>query len=232
MDQVSTNAEASAAKARQVLEHVRAGDRAVDAAYQGMTKINTAALETSDKMRLLEQRSREVFEIIELIEEISSQSKLLSLNAAIEAAHAGDLGRGFAVVADEVRRLAEMSTDATKQVSRRIDAIVEETQGALGAMQKAMKQVKEGWALSEQARKSLGEISTLVQDSADVSLEIANSSREQTKATQQVADAMEMIANFTTESVTGATETSRAVQDLVDLSAALNAAMTRFKVER
>jgi methyl-accepting chemotaxis protein len=232
MSQVSASAEASAAKAREVMEHVRVSDRAVDAAYQGMTKINSAAMETAEKMRSLERRTREIFQISELIEEISSQSKLLSLNAAIEAAHAGDLGRGFAVVADEVRRLAEMSTESTKQVAARIDAIVEETRAALEAMQKAMREVKDGWALSEQARKSLGEISTLVQDSADVSLEIATASREQTRATHHVAKAMEVIANFTAESATGATETSRAVKDLVDLSAQLNEAMTRFRIDR
>jgi PAS domain S-box-containing protein len=231
MAQVSASAESSAAQAKQVLEHVKAGDRAVDAAYQGMTKINAAAMETAAKMKSLEQRSREVFDIIELIEEISSQSKLLSLNAAIEAAHAGDLGRGFAVVAEEVRRLAEMSTEATKQVSSRIEAIVEETQAALAATQKATREVKDGWALSEQARKSLEEISKLVKDSADVSIEIANSSREQTRATEHVAHAMEMITNFTTESVSGATETSRAVQDLVDLSNQLSEMMRRFRID-
>ncbi len=231
MVQVSASAEASAAQAREVLDHVRAGDRAVDAAYQSMTKISAAATETAAKMKALEQRSREVFQIIELIEEIASQSKLLALNAAIEAAHAGELGRGFAVVADEVRRLADMSTDATKQVAQRIDAIVEETQAALNANQNAAREVSEGWTLSGQARHSLEEISKLVQDSVEVSLEIANASREQTKATEHVARAMEMIANFTTESVVGATDTSRAVQDLVDLSKRLNETMSRFKIE-
>jgi PAS domain S-box-containing protein len=231
MVQVSASAEASAAQARAVLDHVRAGDRAVDAAYQSMTKISAAATETANKMTALEQRSREVFQIIELIEEIASQSKLLALNAAIEAAHAGELGRGFAVVAEEVRRLADMSTDATKQVAQRIDAIVEETQAAMTANQNAAREVKEGWTLSGQARHSLEEISKLVQDSAEVSLEIANASREQTRATEHVARAMEMIANFTTESVAGATDTSRAVQDLVDLSERLNETMSRFKIE-
>jgi PAS domain S-box-containing protein len=231
MAQVAARAESSAAQARVVLEHVREGDRAVDAAFQSMTKISTAATETAAKMKALEQRTREVFQIIELIDEIASQSKLLALNAAIEAAHAGELGRGFAVVAEEVRRLAELSTEATKQVSQRIDAIVEETQAALAANQNAAREVKEGWTLSAQARHNLEEISKLVQALAEVSVQIASSSREQTQATDHVARAMEAIANFTTESVLGAKETSHAVEDLVGLSARLNDAMFRFKID-
>jgi methyl-accepting chemotaxis protein len=109
----------------------------VDAAYVAMNKIDSAVLETAEKMRLLERRSREIFEIIGLIEEIATQSKLLSLNAAIEAAQAGDAGRGSAVVADEVRRLADSSTQATKEVARSIEAIVKETQGVIVAMERA-----------------------------------------------------------------------------------------------
>jgi PAS domain S-box-containing protein len=231
MSLVSKNAETSAESARQVLEHVQAGDRAVEATYQGMTKVNAAAAETAGKMKLLEQRSREVFDIIELIEEIGSQSKLLALNAAIEAAHAGEAGRGFSVVADEVRRLADMSSEATKQVAGRIDAIVGETQGALQAMKNAMREINEGWVLSEQARKSLAKISALVKGSVDVSLQIASASQEQWRATDRVATSMETIADFTSASARGANETSRAVRDLVQLSEQLNDTMKRFKID-
>jgi twitching motility protein PilJ len=231
MAQVSLSADASAERARKILEHVEASDRAVDAAYRGMNKINSAASETANKMKLLEARSREVFGIIDLIEEVASQSKLLSLNAAIEAAHAGEAGRGFAVVADEVGRLAETSTQATRQVSGRIDAIVAETQEALTAIRNAMREVKEGLALSEQARQSLQNISTLVRTSADVSMEIAAASREQTRATERVASAMVVIADFTKASALGAGETSQAVRGLVQLSGELNQALSRFKID-
>jgi PAS domain S-box-containing protein len=231
MAQVSASAFASAEKGRLVLEHVQASDRAVDAAYRGMTKINAAAEETAQKMKLLEQRSREVFEIIDMIDEVASQSKLLSLNAAIEAAHAGEAGRGFAVVAEEVGRLAEKSTQATKAVSGRIDAILEETQGALQAIKNAMREVKAAWALSEQARQSLANISTLVQGSADVSMQIARASQEQATATEGVASAMEAISQFTTNSARGARETSQAVTELVQLSNQLSAAMSKFKID-
>jgi len=231
MGQVSRNAESSAERAGLVLEHVSQGDSCVDAAYVAMTKIDSAVLGTAEKMRLLERRSGEIFEIIGLIEEIATQSKLLSLNAAIEAAHAGEAGRGFAVVADEVRRLADSSTQATKDVSQRIQAIVQETQAVLVAMENAMREVKEGRALSERARASLHEISTLVRDSAQLSMQIAGASREQAQATRHVAEAMQTISNITIESAAGANETNKAVQDLVSLSDQLNRAISRFKIQ-
>jgi len=231
MTQVSRNADASAEKARQVLEHVRQGDRSVEAAFQGMTRIDAAVSQTADKMKLLEQRTNEVFEIIGLIEEIASRSTLLSLNAAIEAAHAGDAGRGFSVVAEEVRKLADRSGEATKNVAAIVKAIVEEVKGVLDAMQAAMREVKQGRTLSEQARGSLREVSPLVQDSVNLATQISTASREQAQATTTVADAMQTISNISLESSAGANETSKAVRDLVRLSERLNEAISRFKID-
>ena len=232
MTQVSRNASASAERARQVLEHVQQGDRAVDATYLGMTRIDAAVSQTAEKMRLLEQRSQEIFEIIGLIEEIASQSKLLSLNAAIEAAHAGDAGRGFGVVADEVRRLAESSTEATRNVSERIDAMLQEMETVRQATENAMREVRDGRTLSDQARQSLREISTLVQDSVNLASQISGASGEQVKATKTVAEAMQTIADVTAQSAMGAKETTKAVQDLVQLSERLTHAISRFQIDR
>jgi PAS domain S-box-containing protein len=229
--QVSRNAIASAERARQVLEHVQQGDRAVDATYLGMTRIDAAVLQTAEKMRLLEQRSQEIFEIIGLIEEIASQSKLLSLNAAIEAAHAGAAGRGFGVVADEVRRLAESSTEATKNVSERVDAMRQEMETVRQATENAMREVRDGRVLSEQARQSLREISTLVQDSVNLASQISGASGEQVEATKTVAEAMQTIADVTAQSAIGAKETTKAVQDLVRLSERLTHAISRFQID-
>jgi PAS domain S-box-containing protein len=231
MAQVSRIADSSAEKARLVLDHVTQSDRAVGAASTGMTKIDAAVTETANKMRLLEERSQEIFEIIDLMEEIAAQSKLLSLNAAIEAAHAGDAGRGFSVVAEEVRRLADSSSEATKDVSRRIEGIVKETKAVLGAMENAMHEVKEGTSLSERAGRSLSEISTLMKDSTDLAQQISGASQEQAQATKTVSEAMQTIANVTSESAAGASETSRAVRDLVSLSDQLNRIMSRFKID-
>jgi PAS domain S-box-containing protein len=231
MTQVSKSAELSAETARQALEHVRQGEHSVNATYVGMTKIDAAVSETAGKMRLLEGRSKEVFEIIEFIEEIASQSNLLSLNAAIEAAHAGDAGRGFAVVAEEIRRLSDRSTEATKNVTTIVEGIVEEIRGALRAMENGMAVVKEGRGLSEVSQRSLQEIQALVHRSSDLSAQISGSSQEQAKATQTVFQAMQTISNVTQESAIGATETSKAVDDLVNLADQLNRAIHRFRID-
>jgi methyl-accepting chemotaxis protein len=202
----------------------------VDATFQGMARIDSAVTLTADKMKALDNRTREVFEIIGLIEDIASRSTLLSLNAAIEAAHAGDAGRGFAVVAQEVRTLANSSHEATKNVTTIVETIVAEVKDVLDAMRLAIGQVKEGRALSEQARGSLRQVSTLVQNSADLAAQISSASREQVRATATVAQAMQAISNISTQSTAAAEETSRAVRDLVRLADELNQAILCFKI--
>jgi PAS domain S-box-containing protein len=232
MTQVSRSAAASTEKARKVLDHVRQGDGSVEAAHRAMERIDSAVSDTADRMKHLEKRSREVFEIIGLIEEIAAQSTLLSLNAAIEAAHAGSAGKGFAVVADEVRRLADGSTRATKDVSAIVQAIVGEVRDVLAAMQDALREVKAGRSLSARARESLTQVSGLVDDSVVLATQISDASNEQVRATNTVAAAMESISNISIESAAGASETSKAARGLVRLSEQLNAAIARFKVER
>jgi PAS domain S-box-containing protein len=232
MAEVSRSAEHSAEAARQVLERLQKSDRAVDDTAQGMTRIDLTVSATADKMRLLEKRSQEIFEIIDLIEEIASRSELLSMNAAIEAAHAGEAGRGFGVVADEIRHLAERSTEATRSVTAIVKGMGEETQAVLTAMESGMREIKQGLELSQQARTGLEEISLLVRQATELAGQISSAAREQTKATEMVAQAIETIANVTTESAAGAAETARAVQDLVNLSEQLNHTISRFKIDR
>jgi len=231
MTQVSRSAQESAEAARQVMEHLREGEESVSASTDGMTRIDDAVSETAEKMRLLEKRSRQIFEIITLIEELAAQSTLLSLNAAIEAAHAGEAGRGFGVVADEIRRLAERSTQSTKEVTTIVEGMVEETRLVLSAMERGLHEVHEGRQLSERAQKSLRTIQALVERSAALSEQISQASREQAKATQTVSGTMQTIANVTHESAAGANEATKAVKDLVDLAEQLTQAIARFRLD-
>jgi PAS domain S-box-containing protein len=229
---VSRHAEQSTQSARQVLDHVRDGGTAVNATAKGMTRIDGAVSAAVEKMRLLEQRSKRIFEIIALIEEIASQSNLLSLNAAIEAAHAGDAGRGFGVVAEEIRSLADRSREATKDVTQIVEGIVDETRQVLAAMENGLTEVATGHDLSQRAQKSLDEIQALMQESAALIDQISHAAHEQVVATQTVSRAMQTIANVTHESSAGANETSKAVKDLVLMSEQLNRALARFKIDR
>jgi methyl-accepting chemotaxis protein len=230
MVNVHTNAVTSAERAQQAWKYVREGDQAVDAAHATMAKIDGAVHDTAEKMLLLEQRSREIFAIIDSIEKIASQSKLLSLNAAIQAANAGVAGRGFSVVAEELRRLADNSTLATKSVAARIEAMMNETQPVIGAMQKAMREVTGGRVVSEQARQSLHQISSLVQDSSLVASQIATASQEQTQTTEFVAKAMQTVAAVAAQSTTSASAAATEVEHLVSLATKLNDTIARFKI--
>jgi methyl-accepting chemotaxis protein len=232
MSQVTKDAGASSDSASKVIDHLRESDAAVNATLDGMTRIDAAVSETAAKMRLLGQRSQEIFEIIDLIEEIASRSELLSLNAAIEAAHAGEAGHGFAVVAAEIRHLAERSTEATKNVTSLVRAINSETQAALSAMEHGMREVKQGVGLSGQARERLGDITTLVEHAARLASQILGAAREQTEVTQRVSQSMQTIAGVTQESAAAATETTKAVSDLVAMAEQLSRSIARFKSTR
>ncbi len=231
MSQVAQSAELSANAAREVLDHLRGSDQAVQATALGMTRIDVSVSATAQKMRLLGERSGEIFEIIDMIEEIASRSELLSMNAAIEAAHAGDLGRGFGVVAEEIRHLAERSNDATRSVTAIVRGMANEIRAALEAMEGSTQEVKQGLELSQQARSGLEEISNLVQRATDLAGQISAATGEQTNAAKTVSQAMQAIASITEQSTAGSNETTRAVQDLVSLSEQLNTAISRFKID-
>jgi len=227
---VSRDAAASAEAAGQVLNHVRDGDQAVAATFDGMVRVDAAVADTARKMKSLDVRSREVFDIVEVIDEIASQSELLSLNAAIQAAHAGEAGRGFGVVADEIRRLADGSRKATRQVSAIVEGMLAEVGAALEAMRVTTAEVASGRELSDRAKNSLAQIERYVSDSALLARQIATASSEQEAASRSVSEAVQSIAVISTESAGGARETSRAVDHLVELSGQLTAAIDQFRL--
>jgi PAS domain S-box-containing protein len=231
MNQVSRNAEASAEAARRALEMAEHGDKSVRDTSEAMSRIDSAVLQTSDKMRLLGARSSEISEIIDLINDIAAQTNLLALNAAIEAAHAGDAGLGFSVVAEEIRKLAERSARATKDVASLIKSIQSETSEALLAMEAGMNEVKGGSSLASQASRALQDISAAVRQSSELIEEISAASDEQARVTSNLAGAMQTISSITLETSAGAHQTAQTIQGMVGLSERLNRAISQFRVK-
>ena len=232
MKQVSNNAEASAEAARRALDAAEQGNRAVRDTLEGMQRIRSSVQATAKKIKSLGDRSLEISEIINVINDITEQTNLLALNAAIEAARAGEAGRGFAVVADEVRKLAEHSRTATKDIAALIKAIQAETNEAVVVMEEGTKEVEVGARLADQAGKALEAISSVVRQSAELVQEISLASKQQVRGTEGVANAMQIISNITRQTSQGARSTARTVENMVKLSEQLNEALSQFRIAR
>jgi twitching motility protein PilJ len=230
MKQVSNNAEASAEAARRALDAAEQGNRAVRDTLEGMQRIRASVQATAKKIKSLGDRSLEISEIINVINDITEQTNLLALNAAIEAARAGEAGRGFAVVADEVRKLAEHSRTATKDIAALIKAIQAETNEAVVVMEEGTKEVEIGARLADQAGKALDAISSVVRQSAELVQEISLASKQQVRGTEGVANAMQIISNITRQASQGARQTARTVEQMVKLSEQLNEALSQFRI--
>ena len=230
MKQVSNNAEASAEAARRALDAAEQGNRAVRDTLEGMQRIRASVQATAKKIKSLGDRSLEISEIINVINDITEQTNLLALNAAIEAARAGEAGRGFAVVADEVRKLAEHSRTATKDIAALIKAIQAETNEAVVVMEEGTREVEVGARLADQAGKALDAISSVVRQSAELVQEISLASKQQVRGTEGVANAMQIISNITRQTSQGARQTARTVENMVRLSEQLNEALSQFRI--
>jgi methyl-accepting chemotaxis protein len=229
MKQVSNNAEASAEAARRALDAAEQGNRAVSDTLEGMQRIRASVQATAKKIKSLGDRSLEISEIINVINDITEQTNLLALNAAIEAARAGEAGRGFAVVADEVRKLAEHSRSATKDIAALIKAIQAETNEAVVVMEEGTREVEVGASLADQAGKALEAISSVVRQSAELVQEISLASKQQVRGTEGVANAMQIISGITRQTTQGARQTASTVGNMVKLSEQLNEALAQFR---
>jgi twitching motility protein PilJ len=231
MKQVSNNAEASAEAARRALDAAEQGNRSVRDTLEGMQRIRSSVQATAKKIKSLGDRSLEISEIINVINDITEQTNLLALNAAIEAARAGEAGRGFAVVADEVRKLAEHSRTATKDIAALIKAIQAETNEAVVVMEEGTREVEVGARLADQAGKALEAISAVVRQSAELVQEISLASKQQVRGTEGVANAMQIISGITRQTSQGARQTARSMEQMVKMSEQLNEALSQFRVQ-
>ena len=185
---------------------------------------------TSHVITTLGERSQDVGKIISVINEIASQTNLLALNAAIEAARAGEQGRGFAVVADEVRKLAEKTTGATKEIEEMIKMIQDDTEKALSSMENEVKAVEEGVKLTMDADAALKEIVEHVEKVLSMVQQIAAAADEQSTASDQISGDVEAVAEITEESSRGAQQIATASEDIAQLASNLQSTVATFKI--
>jgi methyl-accepting chemotaxis protein len=206
------------------------GGRVVQETVEEMKRIAEVVRGSAGTIRDLGRSSDQIGEIIGVIDDIADQTNLLALNAAIEAARAGEQGRGFAVVADEVRKLAEQTTKATKQISGMIQQIQADTQGAVRSMDQATKQVDEGIVLADRAGVSLREIVQISQRLTQMVAQIAAASEEQSSASEQISKNVEAITTVTQETASGTHQIARAAEDLNRLTETLQRLVGQFKL--
>ena len=206
------------------------GGEVVKLTVEGMNKIAKIVDDASIVVKGLGNNSSQIGEIIQVIEEIADQTNLLALNAAIEAARAGEQGRGFAVVADEVRKLAERTTKATKEIAMMIKQIQTDTSNAVTSIETGTKEVNVGKELAKKAITSLEEIINSSNETIDVVNQVAAASEEQSKSAEEISKSIEGISNVTQETAAGIQQIAHASEDLSRLTANLQKLINNFKI--
>lgn len=230
MNQVSSEAMESAQVARQSLDAAQKGAEAVENSIKGMNEIRDQIQETSKRIKRLGESSQEIGEIVELISDITEQTNVLALNAAIQAASAGEAGRGFTVVAEEVQRLAERSGEATKQIAAIVKTIQTDTQDAVSAMENSTRGVVEGAKLSDAAGQALQEISSVSTNLASLIESISSATQQQAENATRVAQNMQGILQVTEQTTIGTKQTAVSIGQLAELAVELKGSVSGFKV--
>ncbi|HXM66634.1 MAG TPA: HAMP domain-containing methyl-accepting chemotaxis protein [Candidatus Acidoferrum sp.] len=231
VNSVSDSCNKAATAASQAAETARLGGSIVAGTLTKMKVIAQSVGATAKKMEELGRSSDQIGRIIGVIDDIADQTNLLALNAAIEAARAGEQGRGFAVVADEVRKLAERTTTATKEIAQMIKNIQDETKVAVVAIESGTKQVEEGVTSTAKAGDSLRAIIQMSEEVGGMITEIATAATEQSSTTEQVNINIDQIAKLVKESAIGAQQSATACQDLSSLALDLQTMVSKFKLE-
>jgi twitching motility protein PilJ len=230
IDEVSKNSAESADVAQRSVQIAAKGAEVVRQTIQGMDSIRDQIQETSKRIKRLGESSQEIGSIVELINDIAEQTNILALNAAIQAASAGEAGRGFAVVADEVQRLAERASNATKRIETLVQTIQADTNEAVSSMEQTTAEVVAGARLAEDAGLALGEIETVSNDLADLIQNISEAARQQSAAATNISATMNVIQEITSQTSMGASQTAESIGNLAQLAADLRRSVADFKL--
>jgi twitching motility protein PilJ len=231
INEVSSAALRSAEVARQSLRVADSGQQAVQNTIGGMNAIREQIQETSKRIKRLGESSQEIGEITDLISDITEQTNVLALNAAIQAASAGEAGRGFTVVAEEVQRLAERSADATRQISTLVRAIQTDTQDAVAAMERSTLGVVEGARLTDAAGHALQDIDRVTRELAALIEGISAQALREARSANVVAANIQHIFAVTEQMSDGTQSTAQVVRELSRTAEELRASVARFKVQ-
>ena len=229
--EVAENSDHASVASRKAADTARQGGVIVEDTLVKMRVIADSVEQTAKRVEELGRSSNQIGEIIGTIDDIADQTNLLALNAAIEAARAGEQGRGFAVVADEVRKLAVRTRRATKEITERIQGIQTETQAAVQVMQSGTRQVKLGVESTTRAGASLREIIQTSEAAGAMVAAIATAAAAQRSATEEVSSNIEQIAAITQGTAAGAKESAIAVHELSNLAMDLQQMVGKFKVD-
>lgn len=230
IDKVSDNAEASTHVAQQSLTTAEKGSIAVRQAIAGMDDIRTHIQDTAKRIKRLGESAQEINEIVALVSDITEQTNVLALNAALQASSAGEAGRGFNMIAQEVQRLAERSAAAGKQIGRLIKMIQDDTYDAIAAMERSTFGVAQGTQRSHAAGKALEEIETVSTQLAEHVAQIYETTHAQTQAANTVIENMEDILQITRQTTDGSQETTTAIRQITGYAAQLKSSVSNFKV--
>lgn len=231
INDVSAQAQETAQVARQSLEAAESGLRAVQNTIGGMNLLRDQIQETSKRIKRLGESSQEIGEITELISDITEQTNVLALNAAIQAASAGEAGRGFSVVAEEVQRLAERSGDATRQIAALVKTIQTDTQDAVGAMERSTQGVVENARLSDAAGSALNDIDRVTRQLSDLIQQISSRALSEAQSANVVAANIQHIFAVTEQTGEGTRSTAQMVRELSRTAEELKQSVARFKIE-
>jgi len=229
---IARNCLYAAENAHKATEQTHGGAEIVRKSAQVMEGIAQRVMASSHTVEGLGQRSDQIGAIVNTIQDIADQTNLLALNAAIEAARAGEQGRGFAVVADEVRALAERTTRATKEISTMIKSIQVETQTAVGSMSEGVEQVKQGTAETTRSGEALEDILNKINELTMQVSQIATAAEEQTATTHEITNNIQMITDVVNRNVDNARGTTEATQMLARQVDDLHELVGSFKLAK